>query len=127
MRLAAAGDPSPETVESLGQGWVAEEALAIAVYCALVSPNDFASGVRLAVNHSGDSDSTGAIAGNILGAKLGVGAIPDHWLSVLELRAELEVLAEDLLTGFSENAAWADRYHIEQGSLDLRDRTSADC
>ena len=127
VRLAAAGDPSPETVESLGQGWVAEEALAIAVYCALVSPNDFARGVRLAVNHSGDSDSTGAIAGNILGAKLGVGAIPDHWLSVLELRAELEALAEDLLTGFRQSATWADRYPIEQGSLDLRDRTSADC
>ena len=48
-----------ETVESLGGGWVAEEALAIAIYCALVA-HDFADGVVLAVNHGGDSDSTGA-------------------------------------------------------------------
>ena len=55
--------PSPETVERLGQGWVAEEALGIAVYCALSAGKDFAAGVCLAVNHGGDSDSTGAIAG----------------------------------------------------------------
>jgi ADP-ribosylglycohydrolase len=113
VRLAGAGDPSPETVESLGQGWVAEEALAIAVYCALVSPNDVATGVRLAVNHSGDSDSTGAIAGNILGAKLGAGSIPTQWLAVLELRDELEALADDLLTGFRLGFTWAPRYPID--------------
>ncbi|MCP4693443.1 MAG: ADP-ribosylglycohydrolase family protein, partial [Desulfobacterales bacterium] len=32
---------SPETVESLGGGWVAEEALAIGVYSALAAENDF--------------------------------------------------------------------------------------
>jgi hypothetical protein len=39
-------------VSQLGQGWVAEEALAIAVYCALTHPEDFAAAVRLAANHS---------------------------------------------------------------------------
>jgi ADP-ribosyl-[dinitrogen reductase] hydrolase len=66
--LAAEGSPSPENVERLGGGWIAEEALAICVYCSLVAKDDFAKGVLLAVNHSGDSDSTGSIAGNILGA-----------------------------------------------------------
>lgn len=57
-----AGSASPEPVDSLGQGWIAEEALAISVYCALVAP-DFETGVLLAVNHGGDSDSTGAKEG----------------------------------------------------------------
>jgi ADP-ribosylglycohydrolase len=89
------GAASARGVESLGEGWVAEEALAIAVFCALVAP-DFESALRLAVNHGGDSDSTGAIAGNLLGASLGEGAIPPRWLAVLELREEIEQLAEDL-------------------------------
>ena len=84
-----------EAIAQLGQGWVAEEALAIAVYCAMVA-RDFADGVRLAVNHDGDSDSTGAITGNLLGAQLGVQAIPAEWLAPLELRAVIEELAQDL-------------------------------
>jgi hypothetical protein len=47
------------------------------------------------VNHSGDSDSTGAITGNILGARLGVRAILERRLEPLELRSEIEVLAQD--------------------------------
>jgi len=57
--------PSPDAFQELSAGWVAEEALAIAVYCVLSYPDDFAAAVRLAANHSGDSDSTAAIAGNI--------------------------------------------------------------
>ena len=57
---------SAETVERIGGGWVGEEALAISIYCSLVAKDDFKKGVLLAVNHSGDSDSTGAITGNIL-------------------------------------------------------------
>ncbi len=93
--LAARGRPSPEDIENLGGGWVAEEALAIAVCAALVA-RDFTDGVLLAVNHSGDSDSTGAIAGNLLGAQLGVAAIPIAWLDELELRTEIERIACDL-------------------------------
>ena len=89
------GEASPEDVESLGGGWVAEEALGIGVFCALAAP-DFESALRLAVNHGGDSDSTGAIAGNLLGASLGEGAIPPRWLGVLELREEILRLAEEL-------------------------------
>src|SRR5690606_32842060 len=85
-----------EQVEALGGGWVAEEALAIALYCALVAEGDFAAGVRLAVNHSGDSDSTGAIAGNLLGVMLGEEAIPAAWLRELELRDVIEQIADDL-------------------------------
>lgn len=85
-----------EAIEQIGEGWVAEEALAIAVYCALRHKDDFAAGIRAAVNHSGDSDSTGAIAGNILGTHLGYSKIPPEFLSKLELRGILSMLAADL-------------------------------
>ena len=88
---------------------MAEEALAISVYCALVA-RDFRHGVTLAVNHDGDSDSTGAITGNPLGALHGVSAIPAEWLEALELRDVVTEIAEDLFAfrdwqigEFSEN------------------------
>jgi ADP-ribosylglycohydrolase len=74
--------PIPETVEGLGGGWVAEEALAIAVFAALVA-GDFSKGVLLAANHSGDSDSTGAMAGNLLGVMLGEEALPQACATTL--------------------------------------------
>lgn len=65
-----------DAIRQLGEGWVAEETLAIGVYCALKYSDDFQKGIVAAVNHDGDSDSTGAVAGNILGAFLGFDAIP---------------------------------------------------
>jgi len=91
---ARRGRPSPETLEGLGAGWVAEEALAIALCCAL-AVTDFEAAVRLAVTHSGDSDSTGCITGAMLGAWHGPDVIPEPWLRDLELREELEILAAD--------------------------------
>jgi ADP-ribosylglycohydrolase len=93
--LALRGIPGPKGLETLGAGWVAEEALSIAICCALTA-RDFRHGVLLAVNHSGDSDSTGAIAGNIMGAEFGIDAIPRTWLDRLELRKEIERTAFDL-------------------------------
>jgi len=66
--------------------------------------------VLLAVNHSGDSDSTGAITGNLLGLMLGVGAIPEKWLAELELRAEIEAMAGDLFKQFEDTDARLSRY-----------------
>lgn len=102
--------PTPETVESLGQGWIAEEAISISIYCALVYENDFEKAVLLAVNHTGDSDSTGAITGNILGALHGVVAIPESWLARLELIDVVQEIAGDLLTGFREDDRWWNKY-----------------
>ena len=64
-----------DNIHELGEGWVAEETLGISLYCALRHQDDFSAGVIAAVNHSGDSDSTGAVTGNILGALLGYAAI----------------------------------------------------
>jgi ADP-ribosylglycohydrolase len=84
--------------------------LAIAIYCALVAEGDFEKGVRLAVNHSGDGDSTGAITGNILGASLGVDAIPERWLAQLELRNEIVTVADDCFAVHESGEEWSVRY-----------------
>jgi len=93
--FAVSSMPTEAAIARLGQGWVAEEALAISVYCALVA-GSFRHGVILAVNHDGDSDSTGSIVGNLLGAVHGVKAIPAEWLEQLELREVITELADDL-------------------------------
>lgn len=97
--LAENGAADPDNIEELGGGWVAEETLAISVYCALRYQDDFSKGLIAAVNHSGDSDSTGAVTGNILGAWLGCGAIEDRWTHTLELRKVLLEMADDLCCG----------------------------
>ena len=73
--------------------------LAIALYCALVAGKDFHRAMTLAVNHDGDSDSTGAITGNILGALLGKSAIAERWLADLELKEEIEKMGKGLYFG----------------------------
>ena len=72
-------------IRELGEGWVAEETLAVALYCALRYENDFSAGITAAVNHDGDSDSTGAVTGNILGALHGYDAIGNEWKEDLEI------------------------------------------
>jgi len=97
VRLARERPNTTTALRELGEGWVAEEALAIGLYCAL-SASDFESGVVLAVNHGGDSDSTGLIALHLLGSIHGLAAIPSRWLQPLELRDVLEEVADDLAT-----------------------------
>ena len=99
MKLAKNADSDEENIHRLGQGWVAEEALAIAVYCSLRYENNFSAGIIAAVNHDGDSDSTGAITGNILGAYLGIRAIDYKWQSDLELADLILETADDLCFG----------------------------
>ena len=92
--------PEPEMIEEIGAGWIAEEALAISLYCSLVAEDDFKKGVLLSINHSGDSDSTGSIAGNILGALYGFDILPENWLSELELKELIEETVGDLFDQF---------------------------
>lgn len=96
IRLADNAEPDLANIHRLGEGWVAEETLAIAIYCALRHADDFSAGIIAAVNHCGDSDSTGAVTGNILGALLGYDAIDKVWTRNLELRDVILELADDL-------------------------------
>ena len=109
VRLAESGLADPEElVHQLGEGWVAEEAFAVGLYAVLATAPDatapsapdehFRAAVGLAVNHSGDSDSTGSIAGNILGAYYGEACLPAAWLERLEAPHVIRGMA-DMLVG----------------------------
>lgn len=65
----------------LGEGWVAEEAVALGLFCVLRYPNDYTKCVRRGANLTGDSDTVACIAGGIQGARLGLEAIPAAWRS----------------------------------------------
>jgi ADP-ribosyl-[dinitrogen reductase] hydrolase len=97
--VALAGQPCGDraaTVETLGGGWVGEEALAIGLYAALTAES-FVEAVRIAANHSGDSDSTASIAGQLWGAMRGLEDIPHVWVSALDVLLPLLHLARQLL------------------------------
>ncbi|MER8434213.1 ADP-ribosylglycohydrolase family protein [Mesorhizobium caraganae] len=96
LRLSEAADWR-ERLHDLGGGWVAEEALAISVLCALATDNS-REAIISAVNHSGDSDSTGSITGNLVGAWYGPAALPNEWVDQVELRDVIEILGRDLAT-----------------------------
>lgn len=99
---------SPEELTShLGEGWVAEEALAVGLYAVLATAATaeaqrdpaahFRQSIAMAVNHSGDSDSTASIAGNILGALHGEEALPPGWLEALEAPEVIRGMAQRLI------------------------------
>lgn len=88
-----------ENVMCLGEGWTGEEALAIALYCALKHFDSFEEAMIAAVNHGGDSDSTGAVCGNILGAAIGYEAIPQFFKDDLEMHDLILHIADDLYRG----------------------------
>ena len=77
----------------------AAQVLAGAIYACLVSGEDFDSAMIAAVNHSGRSAAVGAIAGAILGIRLGEEALPDFYIECLEPAEVLRELADDLYTG----------------------------
>ena len=117
IELSENDETDIDNIRKLGEGWVAEETLAIAIYCSLKYQNDFSKGIIAAVNHSGDSDSTGAVTGNILGALLGFHAIEDKWKKNLELYDVIDEMAHDLCQGCTmteysndRNEAWVMKY-----------------
>ena len=112
MQLAANDAEDLSNIHRLGEGWVGDEALAIAVYCCLRHPDSFSDAIVAAVNHRGDSDSTGAIAGNIMGAYLGYEAIDDKWKQKLELSDIILELADDMTEGFRDDDEWKRKYYI---------------
>ena len=110
LSLAKTTADDAENIRSLGEGWVAEETLAIAIYCSVKYQNDFSRALCVAVNHDGDSDSTGAVAGNILGAYLGYEKIPAQWKKNLECEDIIDEIAVDLCHGciMSEYSTYKD-------------------
>ncbi|MBA3533961.1 MAG: ADP-ribosylglycohydrolase family protein, partial [Ardenticatenales bacterium] len=81
---------------ALGEGGMAEEAVALALYCCARYPKDWVATVRRGANSSGDSDSVASIAGGIQAARLGVASLPQSWIERVERRDEIMQLADDL-------------------------------
>lgn len=87
-----------EIIENgLGGGWVAEETLAISIFSVLRHIDEFKACMICAVNHGGDSDSTGAVAGNIIGAILGYEAIPEEFTKSIQLHDLIVEIADELM------------------------------
>lgn len=93
-------------VTKIGEGWVADEALAIALYSCIKYSDNFEAAVICAVNHDGDSDSTGAIAGNIIGAYLGYEKIPSRFIEKLQLKEIILEIADDLSVEIPVNSSF---------------------
>lgn len=120
LALADNAQSDIENIRQLGEGWVGEEALAIAVYAVARHIDSFEETIIAAVNHDGDSDSTGSVAGNIMGAIVGYEAIPQHFKDHLELRDVILAIADDLHQGCivseyntddtPEKRQWYERY-----------------
>jgi ADP-ribosylglycohydrolase len=91
---AALRDPDPEAdpCTAAGAGWIAEEALATALLCFLLFPDEPLTALRRAACTSGDSDSIACLTGAFAGAHLGVAAWPEHWAERVEYRDELLAL-----------------------------------
>lgn len=129
VTLAANDKSDAENIRLLGEGWTGEEAWAIALYCAVRHIDSIEEAIIAAVNHDGDSDSTGAICGNIMGAIHGYEAIRRMRLfcpqgkeleQTLELSNIILTIADDLYTSCviceydpidtPEKRQWYERY-----------------
>jgi len=89
----------PESVlldDVLGEAWVADEAVASAMYCFWRSPDSYEQAVLTAINTDGDSDTIGAITGSLVGARVGIEAIPRRWRAQVEDSEYLHELGKRL-------------------------------
>lgn len=98
-RLDAAlrvGDRASDPCQATGEGWIAEEALATALLCFLLFPDDPHAALRRAATTSGDSDSIAALAGAFAGAAYGIDAFPAGWRERIEYADRLDAVATGL-------------------------------
>ena len=129
VKLATNSKSDAENIRMLGEGWNGDEAWAIALYCVVRHIGSIEDAIIAAVNHDGDSDSTGAVCGNIMGAIYGYEAMKHKRLfcqqgkeleKTLELSNIILTLADDLYTSCiiseyapidtPEKRQWYDRY-----------------
>ena len=92
LRPLDRGD-SPDTLET--SGYVVHS-LQTALHDGLFAEST-EEAILTAVNRGGDTDTIGAIAGAVAGARFGASQIPDRWVCAIEEVDELETLAERLV------------------------------
>jgi len=87
-----APDREADPCDATGAGWVAEEALATGLLCALLFPDDPVDALGRAAMTSGDSDSIACLTGAFLGAAHGMDAWPEGWAGRIEYADQLAAL-----------------------------------
>ena len=100
VATSAVGTIKPEDAlrsGCIGEGWQGHEAVGSALYCCMSCPDDFGKAVLMAANTVGDSDTIACMTGALMGARLGMGAIPKEWLGRVEHEEELIRLADALM------------------------------
>lgn len=95
IQLSKSDMKDTEAIKLIGEGWVAEETLAIALYSCLKYDN-FTDAIICSINHDGDSDSTGSVAGNIMGLIVGYENIDSYYKESIELSNIILEVADDL-------------------------------
>ena len=117
LALAESDGDDLECMSKLGEGWVAEETLAMALFSCIRHQDDIKGCLRCAVNVTGDSDSIGSVAGNILGALVGIDAVKEAFeIRRVECHDLIEITAADLAAGCPTDGlvltdeSWKDRW-----------------
>ena len=112
--LSSSDRTDAECMAELGEGWVAEETLSMAILACLRHQDDFKECLKSAVNVTGDSDSIGSVAGNILGTYLGIEAVRESFdLERLECYEKIGIIAEDLVSPFGDDDhIWSTKYTL---------------
>ena len=121
IELAKTDSETAKTIdECFGRGVNSAEALGIALYCVLKYPDNFKKTVIAAVNHGGDSDTTGAIAGNISGLINGSNSVPTSWHKDIEHIEWINKYAKTIDSLCSEDTPYKFivRYQNEKASLE---------
>lgn len=97
--LAENSRTDSENLRELGEGWVAEETVVIALYCALRYQTQPLKAIEVAVNHQGDSDSTGSLAGQIVGlCQTDTNWWPKKFVEKLDLSEVIFTMVDRILT-----------------------------
>lgn len=85
----------PDAVLRELEGWAAHEAIAAAMFVVARHPHDIRGALLEGANASGDSDSIATLAGALLGARLGLEALPAAWVRHVERASELLALGRE--------------------------------
>jgi poly(ADP-ribose) glycohydrolase ARH3 len=90
-------EPSLAMVRTqLGVSVVAHKSAVTAIYAFCRFADNFKAMMDYIIELGGDTDTIGAMAGGMFGAKNGTAALPQDWLAKLEARDEIEKLARAL-------------------------------
>lgn len=87
-------DGTQDPCRYTGEGWIAEEALATALLCAIHHDDHPVDALARAATTSGDSDSIACLTGAFLGAAHGMTIWPSGWADQIEYRDELAQLGD---------------------------------